>query len=81
MVSTLVRRVALATGTLAAAGVMTALMATPASAHPIDASNEGFFTSSTACYKAEARIEENYNVRWAGCENPSGTTWILWVQW
>jgi hypothetical protein len=36
--------------------------------------------TSAQCYQAEARIENNYNVQWAGCEY-SGGSWILWVEW
>jgi hypothetical protein len=80
MSSRLIKRAVIGAAVVGA-GLMTALIASPADAHPWNASNEGIYSSSAACYQAEARIEENYNVQWAGCEaNPAGTS-TLWVVW
>jgi hypothetical protein len=66
---------------LVGAGLMTAFVASPAEAHPWNASNEGIYGTSAACYQAEARVEENYNVQWAGCEANPAPSWTLWVVW
>jgi hypothetical protein len=79
MSSRFVKRAAVGAA-LVGAGLMAALVASPAAAHPDNARNEGFYDTSAQCYQAEARIENNYNVQWAGCEY-SGGSWILWVEW
>lgn len=81
MESKLMRRLAVAAGTLAVVGMLNAVAVSPASASAQAYNREGTYTDENACWQRAAYIEDLGGAAYCRWDENRPPTWGLYVQW